>query len=67
MAVSLTYSGKSYPDDLSEDGVIYHHPDTNRPKGRDLSEIEAIKIQRTSSVSNFMLSSVTRPNVLSVG
>ena len=43
ITVSLTHSGKSYPDDWSEDGVIYHYPDTHRPPGRDMSEIEATK------------------------
>ncbi len=36
VTVSLTHSGKSYPDDWSEDGVIYHYPDTHRPPGRDV-------------------------------
>ncbi len=43
VTVSLTHSGKSYPDDWSEDGVIYHYPDTHRSPGRDVSEIEATK------------------------
>jgi putative restriction endonuclease len=43
VTVSLTHSGKSYPDDWSTDGVIYHYPDTRRPQGRDTSEIEATK------------------------
>lgn len=43
IAVSLTHSGQSYPDDWSEDCVIYHYPDTKRPEGRDRSEIEATK------------------------
>ncbi len=43
VTVSLTHSGKSYPDDLLEDGVIYHFPDTHRPPRRDVSEIEATK------------------------
>lgn len=30
-------------DDLSDDGVLYHYPSTNRPSGRDLAEIEATK------------------------
>ncbi|GER92015.1 hypothetical protein KDW_61770 [Dictyobacter vulcani] len=43
VTVSVTHSGKSYPDDWSEDGVIYDYPKTNRLSGRDESEIEATK------------------------
>jgi hypothetical protein len=43
ITVSLTHAGKNYPDDWSEDGVIYHYPETSRPKGRDASEIAATK------------------------
>jgi hypothetical protein len=41
--VGLLHTGSSYADDLSDDGVLYHYPNTNRPKGRDLAEIEATK------------------------
>ena len=43
ITVSLTHSGKSYPDDFSETEVIYHYPQTSHPKGRDITEIEATK------------------------
>jgi hypothetical protein len=42
ITVSLLHTGRHYPDDLSEDGVIYHYPKTNRGV-RDASEIEATK------------------------
>lgn len=42
IAVGLLHTGEVYPDDLSEDGVLYHYPETRRP-GTDLSEIEATK------------------------
>lgn len=41
--VGLLHTGSSYADDLSDDGVLYHYPSTNRPRGRDLAEIEATK------------------------
>jgi putative restriction endonuclease len=41
--VSVLHTGKSYADDLSTDGVIYHYPTTNRPPGRDTAEVEATK------------------------
>jgi putative restriction endonuclease len=43
VTVGLLHTGSSYADDLSDDGVLYHYPATNRPRGRDLSEIEATK------------------------
>lgn len=43
VTVGLLHTGSSYADDLSDDGVLYHYPNTNRPKGRDLAEIEATK------------------------
>src|SRR5829696_1649559 len=43
VTVGLLHTGKAYADDLSTDGVLYHYPATNRPLGRDSSEIEATK------------------------
>src|SRR5215212_1005505 len=43
VTVGLLHTGKAYADDLSTDGVLYHYPATNRPSGRDSSEIEATK------------------------
>ncbi|MBN1203148.1 MAG: HNH endonuclease [Anaerolineae bacterium] len=43
VTVGLLHKGSSYPDDLCEDGVLYHYPRTNRPEARDLGEIEATK------------------------
>lgn len=43
VTVSVLHTGTSYPDDLSEDSLIYHYPKTDRPAGRDLAEIESTK------------------------
>jgi putative restriction endonuclease len=43
LAVCLLHKGDIYPDDFDETGVIYHYPATNRPRSRDLGEIEAVK------------------------
>lgn len=43
VTVSLLHTGSTYADDLSDDGVLYHYPATNRARGRDLAEIEATK------------------------
>jgi hypothetical protein len=41
--VSILHTGRHYPDDLSDDGVIYHYPKTLRRGLRDSAEIEATK------------------------
>jgi putative restriction endonuclease len=41
--VGILHTGHHYPDDLSEEGVIYHYPQTARPSGRDAAEIQATK------------------------
>jgi hypothetical protein len=43
VTVSVLHTGKHYPDDLSEDGLIYHYPQTNRGGQRDKTEVEATK------------------------
>lgn len=41
--VSILHTGQHYPDDLSEDGLIYHYPTTQRPPNRDVAEVQATK------------------------
>ncbi len=43
IAVGLLHNGLSYDDDLFDDGVIYHFPDTKRPAGRDAAETAALR------------------------
>ena len=43
VTVSLLHTGRSYADDLFEDGVDYHYPSTNRRGTHDSNEIEATK------------------------
>ena len=31
ITVSVLHTGTSYPDDLFDDGIIYHYPDTLKP------------------------------------
>jgi HNH endonuclease len=40
---ALLHTGRHYPDDISEDGLIYHYPRTSRPPSRDAAEVEATK------------------------
>jgi len=55
VAVGLLHTGVAYADDLSKDGVLYHYPDTNRVKGRDLSEINATKAAGRYGVPVFVI------------
>lgn len=43
VAVAVLHTGRHYPDDLSDDGMLYHYPRTSRPAGRDRAEVEALK------------------------
>lgn len=53
--VSLLHTGRHYPDDLSDEGVIYHYPTTSRPPGRDASEVQATKETRSLGVPLFVI------------
>jgi hypothetical protein len=43
VTVSFLHTGRHYADELSDDGVIYHYPFTNRPPSRDAGEVLATK------------------------
>ncbi len=55
IAVGVLHTGKSYPDDLTEDSIIYHYPKTNRPKNTDRSEIEATKNAKRFQIPLFII------------
>lgn len=42
VSVGVLHTGRHYPDDLSQDGMIYHYPETDIP-GWDRAEIKATK------------------------
>jgi putative restriction endonuclease len=46
VTVSILHTGQHYPDDLSESGLIYHYPKTNRPPRRDQNEVDATKVAK---------------------
>lgn len=43
VTVGLLHKGNVYVDDLSDEGILYHYPDTRRPESRDIGEIDATK------------------------
>ena len=42
ICISLLNTGKHYPDDIFDGGILYHYPDTKR-KGHDINEINSVK------------------------
>lgn len=55
IAVAVLNTGKSYPDDVTEDSIVYHYPDTKRPKNFDHTEIEATKNAKRFQVPLFII------------
>jgi len=53
IAVSVLHTGSTYPDDLTDDGLIYHYPETDRGEKRDAGEVEALKWASRLSVPVF--------------
>ena len=43
ITVAVLHTGSSYADDLADDCVIYHYPQTRRPASRDQAEVDATK------------------------
>jgi len=58
VAVGLLHTSSVYPDELSDNGIIYHYPVTERPGNRDQSEVTATKASGDLSVPIFL---ITRP------
>jgi putative restriction endonuclease len=55
VTVSILHTGEHYPDDLSDDGVIYHYPETRRSAGRDRSEVDATKAAHDLGLPIFVI------------
>lgn len=55
LAVSLRHNGTSYADDLSETGLLYHYPATDRPPSHDIGEINAAKASCAFGLPVFVL------------
>jgi putative restriction endonuclease len=53
--VAILHTGRHYADDLSDDGVIYHYPQTSRPPGRDAAEVGATKNAMTHRLPIFVI------------
>ena len=55
VTVGILHTGRHYPDDLSDDGLIYHYPTTHRPSGRDAAEVQATKNAAALSLPIFVI------------
>lgn len=55
IAVSFLHTGGSYADDLSDDGVIYHYPQTQRAGSHDEGEIESARTAFRLGVPVFVI------------
>ena len=64
IAVSVLHTGKSYPDDITDDSIVYHYPKTNRPKNTDRNEIEATKNTKRFQIPLFIITHSTRSDKL---
>jgi hypothetical protein len=54
VTVGFLHTGSSYADDLAEDGVVYHYPNTQRA-GRDAAEVAATKAARALHLPVFVI------------
>ena len=55
ITVSVVHTGASYADDLSETGMLYHYPNTDRPAGRDAAEVAATKAAGSYEMPVFVI------------
>jgi putative restriction endonuclease len=55
VTVGLLHTGISYADDLTDDGVIYHYPATDRGLGKDLAEVDSTKMATTLGLPIFVI------------
>ncbi|MFF8284097.1 HNH endonuclease [Streptomyces albus] len=64
VTMGVLHTGAHYPDDISDDDVIYHYPTTGRRGGRDESEIAATKAAAVLNLPVFVIAKPTpRSNV----
>lgn len=55
LCISILNTGEHYPDDIYEDGILYHYPNTTRHKSFDLNEINSVKKCRSLNLPIFVI------------
>ena len=64
--VGILHTGRYYPDDLLDDGIIYHYPQTRRAAARDRSEVEATKATKSLGLPVFVITPGTRSDLRTI-
>jgi putative restriction endonuclease len=55
VAVGVLHNGTSYEDDLTDEGILYHYPRTERPSSRDGGEVSALKWAKDLNIPIFVI------------
>ena len=55
ITVSILHTGDHYPDEIDDQGIIYHYPKTDRPGDYDLNEINATKNCKNFGIPLFVI------------
>ncbi|GAA4869922.1 HNH endonuclease [Kitasatospora terrestris] len=55
LAVGLKHTGVDYPDEVDDEGALYHYPETKRA-GQDIAEIDATKETAAHQLPVFLIS-----------
>lgn len=58
VAVAVLHTGRHYADDLDEDLIIYHYPETSRAGMRDTNEIDSVRNARELHLPVMVISEV---------
>ncbi|CAI6074779.1 hypothetical protein PAECIP112173_02344 [Paenibacillus sp. JJ-100] len=58
IAVSILHTGRHYPDEISENEIIYHYPETKRIGSTDINEIQSVKNVAIFNLPIFVISEV---------
>lgn len=59
ITMGVLHTGAHYPDEISDNDVIYHYPTTGRGPGRDESEVAATKAAATLKLPIFVIAKPT--------
>ena len=56
VCISVLNTGKHYPDDIFEDGILYHYPNTpKRSKSFDINETNSVKACKSLGLPLFVI------------
>ncbi|PYE49828.1 HNH endonuclease [Paenibacillus barcinonensis] len=67
IAVSILHTGRHYPDEVSENEIIYHYPVTKRHSSFDKNEIQSAKNASIFNLPIFVISEVGKMRKVQLG